>query len=114
VMCENKRPHVIRRIVTPPTLPTMVGPRAAERAKHVSAEYPGAFAAHALFGKTVVDAGLAALATMHRLKRNGRKKPLHELGTGRPERIFKGLIRPGGKAVKGYTDRLDYYFRHNR
>src|ERR1700733_478676 len=73
VMRENKDWSVIGRIVSPPTLPCVIGPGAADRSKHVAAKYAcaDAFEAH---GEIIVNPGCAAILTGHLLKGTRGKK----------------------------------------
>src|SRR5207302_1479418 len=57
VVREDERGHVIWRIVSPPSLPRIVGPRAAARREHVAAEDPRTDVLHAGAGEVVVGAG---------------------------------------------------------
>src|SRR5438876_11139260 len=65
VVSQDKCWNVIRRLVTPPALPTVIGPRPANRPEHIAAEYPCALIGHTFFGKAVINAGLAAFLTIH-------------------------------------------------
>src|ERR1051325_1566881 len=40
VMCEHERLHMIRRLVSPPSFPVVVGPRAATLTAHIWAKNP--------------------------------------------------------------------------
>ena len=62
--------------------------------------------------KSVINTGLATLAAEHRLKRLGRKKPIHDLRPGRAKRMLKRLIRPSGKTVKRNSESLYNYSCH--
>mgnify|MGYP003346669878 CR=1 FL=1 len=42
MMREHEHRHMIGRLVAPPALPTVVGPRSAHGTEHVAAENPGA------------------------------------------------------------------------
>src|SRR6185295_10259336 len=62
MVSKDKCRHVIWRLVSPPAFPVIVGPRAPDRAEHVSAHYPRTLALHRLRRKSVIDAGFSALA----------------------------------------------------
>src|SRR5258708_7539289 len=75
VIGENKDRGVIRRIVSPPALPCVVGPGAADRSKHVAAKYPCADAFEAAHREIIVNPRCAAILTRHLLKGTRGKKP---------------------------------------
>src|SRR5258708_39278989 len=61
VVRQDEDRRVIRRLLAPPALPALVGPGPAHRAQHVAPEDPRADALASLFGRAVVDPGLAPL-----------------------------------------------------
>ena len=93
--------RVIRRFFTPPALPALIRPRAADGAEHIAPENPGADILEAFFRDAVIDAGLAALAALHLDPGAGMEEPIHHLRAAHAERILQILIRPGSKAVDG-------------
>src|SRR4029079_4735189 len=99
-------------LVAPPTFPTVVRPRPANRTKHIASQNPRALAAHRRGSKVVVDTCLTGSVAVHVDKRLCRKKPFHQLRPANPERIFKRLIRPGRIAIQRNTNTLNYDFRH--
>src|SRR5437762_4867874 len=112
VVSQDKCWNVIRRLVTPPALPTVIGPRPANRPEHIAAEYPCALIGHTFFGKAVINAGLAAFLTMHFAKDARIEKPFHQLGASSAKRILQVLIRTRGKAIQRDGKTLHYDFWH--
>src|SRR5579885_2304372 len=112
VVRQNEYRGVIRRLFTPPSLPLIVGPDAADWAEHIAAKNPGADVLKSALRKLVVDIGRAALATLHRLKRARGKEPLKHRIAPDAERIFEVLIGTGAIAVKGDTETLNAEFGH--
>src|SRR5258706_6377826 len=111
---EHERGHMIRRLLAPPALPALVGPRAADGTEHVPAQDPGAEPAHALLGDPVVHAGLAALEVMHRAPVARGEVPLEQLGAADPEWIVDVLIQPGAVAVQRDRKARDTELGHRR
>src|ERR1700736_2336952 len=65
VMRQHEDGRVIRRLVAPPALPTMVGPRAAHRTEHVAPKNPGTDSGKALLRNFVVDPRLSIVLAVH-------------------------------------------------
>src|SRR5208337_4731055 len=55
VMRQHEDGRVIRRLVAPPALPTVVRPRAPDRTEHVAPKNPGTDSGKALFRNCVID-----------------------------------------------------------
>src|SRR5690349_8263161 len=54
MMCEHKCRSVIRWVVAPPSLPAVIGPRAATQREHISPKDPCADIAHTADRKIVI------------------------------------------------------------
>jgi hypothetical protein len=67
VMSEHKYRAMVNGVIAPPSLPAFVRPRAANRAKHVSAHNPRANTFEALAHHVVVQARRASFAAVHLL-----------------------------------------------
>src|SRR5262245_49609638 len=80
VMRQYEGGHMIGRLVTPPSLPAVIRPGAANRPKHIASENPRADVLEAFFGHPIVDAGLTIALTMHATEYSRRKEPRHDLG----------------------------------
>jgi hypothetical protein len=110
VMRQDECRHMIRRLFTPPTFPIFIRPSSADRPKHVSPEYPRAFAAHALYGEIIVDTRLAAFESMLITECFSFKERRHEICPIHTKRIVYVLIETGGISVDRNCDVLYYDF----
>src|SRR5262249_30764751 len=101
MMRKHEHGDVIGRVVTPPPLPLVVGPRPAHRPEHVAAEDPGADVLEAAPHEFVVDAGraLGRLVATHLPKCAGREHPFMQRLTPDAERFFAALPRPRAIAI---------------
>src|SRR5262245_52517766 len=111
-MCQHEDGCVIRRFIAPPTLPTVVRPRAADGTKHVATENPGADSGKALLRDSVVDSGFSIAVAVHRSPHARMKDPFHQLGAAYAKRILEILVRPGTVTIDGNREALDAEFRH--
>src|SRR5712675_1795429 len=85
VVCQHEGRHVVRRFVSPPALPALVGPGSAHGPEHVAPENPRADSGKTLLGHAVVDSRLAAFQTVHAAPRAGLEEPLEDLGAPQAE-----------------------------
>src|SRR6202158_6610120 len=90
---QHEHRVVVRRVVPPPTLPFLVGPRPADRAEHVASHDRGADAGVARDQEPLVDALVAALLADHATAVTSREDPLVQLRPADAERGFKALGR---------------------
>ena len=111
-MRQHENRCVIRRLVAPPPLPAIVGPRTSDRTEHIAPENPGADSGKALLGDRVVDSALSIVMSVHPPPRARVKEPFHQLGTVGAERMLKVLIGAGTVAVDGNSKALNAKFRH--
>ena len=91
--------HVIGRVRAPPTFPVFVGPRAADRPKHVAPQNPGADVFKAARGEVVVQVGGPTVSASHALKRARGKKPAVQGHAADAQGIFKTLVRACAVAI---------------
>jgi hypothetical protein len=112
VMSQHEDGHVIGRLITPPTLPTVVGPWTSHGPEHVAAEYPGADSFKAKFREVVVDSRFAIRLPMHLTEDARAKGPIHQLRPINTERVLQILIEPGAVTVNGNAKTLNPHFRH--
>ena len=61
VVGEDEHGSVVRRVVAPPALPSVVGPRPADRSKHVAADDPRADVVEAARHEVIVNPRRAAI-----------------------------------------------------
>src|SRR5581483_8658998 len=99
IVREYENRGVIRRLVAPPTLPRVVGPRSSHRPEHVPAEDPGAEAGESERCHIVVDSRLTVRLSVHLAPHARLEEPLHQLGSVHAERMLEILIRPGAVTV---------------
>src|SRR5258708_38342186 len=109
---QHEHRVVVGRVVTPPTLPFLVGPGPADRAEHVAPHDRGADAGVARDHEPLVDALVAALLADHATAVSGREDPLVKPRPADAERAVKPLRRP--RAVPGDPERevMDAPSRH--
>src|ERR1700687_6168952 len=77
VVCQHKDGRVIRRLVAPPALPTVVRPRAPYRTEHVAPKNPGTDSRKALLRNSVVYSRLSIIIAVHPSPYAGVEEPLH-------------------------------------
>ena len=99
VVGENESRCMIRRVVSPPALPLVVGPLSANRAEHVAAENEGAEPKHGPGGEIVVDTFRPAFLSEHPVEVPATDMSLEHLGPTLAERIFETLLRSCAEAV---------------
>src|SRR5206468_11664983 len=87
VVRQHEDERVIRWLVAPPALPTVVRPRASDRTEHVASENPGTDSGKALLGDAIIDARLSVVMTVHPAPYASVKEPLHQLGASDAERM---------------------------
>src|SRR5947209_11295335 len=97
---EDKNRDVEWRVVSPPSVPLLVRPRAVLGAElapphdlGTDARFPGA-------GESVVDAGAAAWLALHGAERAGREKPLMQPATRMSERGIQALPFAGAESIQ--------------
>src|SRR5881398_3346810 len=95
VMRQHEDGRVIRRLVAPPALPALVGPRAPDRSEHVAAEDPGADSLEALLREGVIDSRFSIVLAVHLAPDAGVEEPIHQFDAPDAERILQVLVRPG-------------------
>src|ERR1700694_3176070 len=111
---QHEHRVVVRRVVAPPTLPFLVGPRPADRAEHVAPHDRGADAGVARDHETLVDALLAALLADHATPETCRDAPLVQPRPADAERVVKALRRPRAVPVDRDREVMDAQFRHGK
>jgi len=101
VMSKHERRDMVRRFVSPPSLPVFVRPRTANWAEHVAAENPRADAGETLGRESVVDARFAVRHTLHPPPRSGSEEPLHQIRSIDTKRMLQILIGTGAQVLEG-------------
>src|SRR6202051_5100201 len=92
MMGQDEHRHVVRRIVSPPALPGMVGPLAADRAEHVSSHDPCAHIFHRLSGEVIVGVGRSPLLADHFVKHPRLEQPVWQLHAANTKLMLQVLI----------------------
>src|SRR6267378_2204242 len=95
VMRQHEDGSVIRGLVTPPALPTLIRPRASDGAEHVAPENPGADSGEALRRNIVVYARFASVIAVHPLPGARVEEPVKQRRTTNAEGILKILALSG-------------------
>jgi len=98
---QHKDLRVVRRIISPPSLPRIVRPRASDGPEHVASQDPRTDVVEPARGKAVIYASRAVRIANHLLKGSRWEKPLVQRLATDTERIIETLIRAGTEAVKG-------------
>src|SRR5215212_10831573 len=99
-MGDDEYVVVVRRVVSPPTLPLLIAPvPAADGPEHVAAHHAGADVLARFFDDPCALVDLAALLVM-RLAPNGqRNDPVVEPLAALAERVLLALVRAGDESV---------------
>src|SRR5947207_6377383 len=111
-MRQHKYGAVVRRVLSPPAAPGVVGPGATNRAEHVASHDPGADAVPKTRRDIVIDARRAAGLTIDALERAGRDKPFVQRFTTDAEGIRASLVRPSAVAVERNRKVVHAYASH--
>src|SRR5258708_19511987 len=106
VMRQHEDGRVIRRLVAPPALPSVVRPRASNRTEHVAPKNPSTDSGKALLRNSVIDSRFAVVIAVHPPPYARVEEPLHQLGTPDAERILEILVRPRPAPVHGNRQTL--------
>jgi hypothetical protein len=112
VVGQHKDLRVVRRIVAPPSLPRIVGPRASDRSEHIAPYDPRTNVVEPARYKAVIYASRAALISKHLLKRSGGEGPFVQRYAADTERIVEILVGAGAIAVEGYGEGVNPEFGH--
>jgi hypothetical protein len=103
MMGEHEDGDVIRRIVAPPSLPLVVGPRSTNRTEHISTEDPCAKVVKRTRNEVVVNAGFSAFLSDHLSTATGCEYPFVEHMPSDAERLLDALVWPGTKPVDRHS-----------
>jgi hypothetical protein len=99
-MSEDKYLRVIRRIVTPPAFPLIIGPCTANWAKHVAPENPCPDSVETPFRKIVIHTRGAIFLALHFLKRARLDNPLMQVFLADIQRIVDILVWTSPKSIE--------------
>src|ERR1700730_716232 len=112
MMRQDEHRHVVGRVVSPPALPGIVGPRAADRAEHGSAHDPGAQIFPRFPGEAIVGVGRSALLPDHFVKHPRLQQPPGQRHTADTKWMLKILMQARAESVERYRERGSSYFSH--
>ncbi len=87
-MCQYESWRMIRRIVAPPTFPSIVRPFPTNRSEHVATQNEGTETFHCASGELVIKASFTALFSLHLMKRPRREKPLKDFVASQTKRMI--------------------------
>jgi hypothetical protein len=112
MISQDEYLSVIRRILSPPTFPRVVWPRASHRAKHISPEDPRADIFETTGGEVIVNTRFSTVFARHGVEGARFEHPLVQRKAADPERIFKALTWASTISVNGYPETLNAKLRH--
>ena len=95
MMSQNEDRRVIRRLVTPPSFPAVIQPRASDGAEHVSTENPGADPGEPFRRDIVIYAFFAIFISVHPLPGSRVEEPIKQFRTADSKRILQILVGSG-------------------
>jgi hypothetical protein len=100
VMGDDEHVVVVRRIVSPPTLPVLIAPvPAADGPEHVAAHHAGADVLARFLDDPSALVDLAALLVMRLAPSGQRNDPVVEPLAALAERVLLALVRAGDESV---------------
>jgi hypothetical protein len=91
--------RVIRRIVSPPSFPFLIGPCTTHRTKHVPTENPCTDISYAASRKFVIGSSAAGILPVHMPKGGRLESPSMQRFTADSKGAFKALTWPCAKSV---------------
>jgi hypothetical protein len=100
------------RVVTPPPLPCIVGPRSSDWAEHVSTHDPRSNIHYTARREIVIDPCRPAPAPVHLSKRTRCDEPIMERLTSNTEGVVWALVGTGGVTVERNGDVVNTKFGH--
>jgi hypothetical protein len=109
---ENEDGSVIRRIFAPPPLPSVVGPRAAHRPKHVSPDDPCADVVKATCDEVIINACFPAILAHHSVKSARFEGPFVECKSPNPEWILEALTWASTVPIYRHPKTVNAKLRH--
>jgi len=112
VVGEDEDGSVVRRVVAPPALPGVVGPRSADRAKHVATDDPCADVVEATRREVIVNPRRAAIIAKHLLKGTCGECPFVQRDPADAKWIVEILVGTGTVAIEGYREAVDAKLGH--
>jgi hypothetical protein len=112
IVGKHEDRSVIRRVVAPPTLPSVVKPRSANRPKHVPAENPSSDIRESAGCKIIIDTRRTTIISNHPLKRSSSYEPLVQGPASHTERICQVLIGAGAVAIQRNGEVANPKFSH--
>ncbi|SPE44519.1 hypothetical protein SBA7_40033 [Candidatus Sulfotelmatobacter sp. SbA7] len=107
---ENRR--VVWRILAPPSLPSVVSPWSAHRAKHVAANDPRPNIVEASCREVVIHSRGAAVLAMHLSKGAGGEDPFVQRSAADAKGIVEILIKAGPVTIERNRESIDAKLGH--
>jgi hypothetical protein len=103
VVSQYKRRCVVRRIVSPPSLPRVVNPWSPHWTKHVPAKNKRAKVLHPSTRELIVKIDAAAFLAVHCTESPGPEEPLENLHAILSEGIVEALPQASAEPINGHT-----------
>ena len=89
---EHEDRRVVGRVIAPPSLPGVIGPRSSDRAEHIAAQDPRTNIVKSVRRKFVVRTRGATIFSMHSAKRPGSESPFVQGHTTHTKRMLEVLV----------------------
>lgn len=112
VIGEYENRSVVRRIIAPPSLPSVVWPGSSDRSEHVSTNDPRSYIVEAACHKIIVNTSSAAILVYLLLKGACAERPLVQCHTADTKWIVEILMGTGTVAIEGDRKAVDTKPRH--
>src|SRR5687768_10421028 len=102
-MGQNEGRSMVRRIVAPPSLPSLVWPLPARRTKHVPSKYKCSEVVHRAMGEGIVHTFQTTPLAEHRLERPCSNKPTVEFRHALSQGVIQALVWASSKPVQRHS-----------
>src|SRR5437868_13012690 len=112
LVCEHEDRRVIGRCLSPPSLPTLIGPRPANGAEHIAAQNPGADVLKAAARERIARVRCAAFLTEHLPEGSCFERPAMQRLPSNAHWMVEALVRPRAEAVDRNRETRDAQFGH--